>query len=77
MTDRALNTDATPSEQREYLENQKRLREQGSTYKDHTNDLELGGRFAKQTPQIVVGSTPVPIRRAPHGALLIRAWSRH
>jgi hypothetical protein len=48
-------------ERRETLENDCRVREQqrGSTFMEHTNDLDLGGRFAKQTPQTVVGSKPV------------------
>jgi len=36
-------------------------KDKSSTFFSHTHDdLEMGGRFAKQIPQNVVGATPVP-----------------
>jgi hypothetical protein len=57
------------SEKRQTLLNDVRAREQGSTYMEQTNDLDLGGRFTGQTPQTVVGASPVP--QYPQGP----AWS--
>jgi hypothetical protein len=45
------------------FENDRRVREQGSTLHDHARasiDDEAGGRFAKVSPSTVIGSTPLP-----------------
>jgi hypothetical protein len=43
----------------EVLENEKRLREQGSTYMAHTHN-DVGGRFAAISSPHVVGSESIP-----------------
>jgi hypothetical protein len=35
------------------------VHKRGSTYHSHTHD-DAGGRFLKQSPQYVIGSTPIP-----------------
>ena len=47
------------AERCEVLENDKRVREQGSTFLAHTHDDLSGGRFAKVSPQIIVGADPI------------------
>jgi hypothetical protein len=44
------------AERKEVLENDKRLREQGSTFLDHQHD-EAGGRFKEVGASNVIGST--------------------
>jgi hypothetical protein len=56
-----MRNDSTMKEKAEVLANDRRVREQTGTFMSHTHDdLDLGGRFAKQTPQTVIGASPVP-----------------
>ena len=41
------------------LENDRKVREQGSTFLSHTHS-DLGGRYALVSPQTVVGADPIP-----------------
>ena len=43
----------------EVLENEKRLREQGSTFLSHTHN-DIGGRFAAISSPVVVGEKQIP-----------------
>jgi hypothetical protein len=52
-----LSSQQDQHDRKEVLENDRRVREQGSTYLAHTHDDE-GGRWAK--PSMVVGTTPTP-----------------
>jgi len=47
-------------ERRRVLENDKRIREQGSTFLAHTHNDLAGGRFAAVGAATVIGSTAVP-----------------
>jgi hypothetical protein len=47
------------AERREVLENDKRLREQGSAYIHHQHD-EAGGRFKEVGASNVIGTTEIP-----------------
>jgi hypothetical protein len=53
----------------EILENEKRLRDQGSTYMAHTHN-DTGGRFSAISNPTVIGSTPTPASAYPAG----NAW---
>jgi hypothetical protein len=53
------------------MNEQRTPRERGSTFMEHTHD-ESGGRFAKQIPQTVVGSTPSAAALYPAGP----TWSQ-
>jgi len=56
------------AERREVLENDKRVREQASTFLEQTHD-DLGGRFTQISPMHVVGTTeksPYPAASAAH-----------
>jgi len=46
------------------------VHKRGSTYHSHTHD-DAGGRFAKQSPQYVIGSTAIPQYPAQPGS----SWS--
>ena len=48
----------------EILENEKRLRDQGSTYMAHTHN-DAGGRFSAISNPTVIGSTPSPASAYP------------
>jgi hypothetical protein len=49
------------AERRRVLRNDQRVREQGSTYRDHTHIDDAGGRFAAVNAAEIVGGTPTPI----------------
>jgi hypothetical protein len=57
-------------ERRAVLRNDRRVHE-ASTYIDHVRDDTSGGRYAKQTPQYVTGSTSIPQYPAQPGS----SWS--
>jgi hypothetical protein len=57
-------------DRREVLENEKRLREQGSTFLSHTHN-DIGGRFAAISSPHVVGSSPSPASQYPAAS----AWT--
>ena len=52
------------AERRETLENDRRLRDQGSTYMAHTHN-DTGGRFSAVSNPRVIGSTPNPASAYP------------
>ena len=54
------------AERRAVLENDKRSREQGSTFLAHTHN-DVGGRFTAHERSTVIGSTPTPASAYPAG----------
>ena len=56
------------NERLEILENEKRLRDQGSTYMAHTHN-DTGGRFSAVSNPKVIGSTPNPATAYPRAYL--------
>jgi hypothetical protein len=61
-----INNDATMKEKADVLRNDQRVREQGSTFLQHTHN-EIGGRFAAVSSPRVIGETPSPASQYPAG----------
>ena len=55
-----LSSQEEQAERRRVLANDQRVKEQSGTFMSHTHDDLAGGRFAKVSPQTVVGAEPVP-----------------
>jgi hypothetical protein len=62
-----MTNDATMQEKQQMLRNETALREQGSTFLDHTHN-ETGGRFSAISNPNVIGSSPNPATQYAAGA---------